>query len=41
MMEILRFAFQDGWHFVGVWVLIAVTGDSIADIVKALRKPEQ
>ena len=34
-MKLLEFIFQSGWHFVGTVVLIYITGDSVAAVVRA------
>jgi hypothetical protein len=37
-MEFVRFTFSSFWHFIGVAILIQVSGHAIAEIVKAIRQ---
>ena len=34
-MELMRFIFQDGWHFVGTVFLIYVAGEALEGIARA------
>ena len=34
MMDVLNFIFQDGWHFVGVVVLIYAIGEAVAGVFR-------
>lgn len=37
MLTILQFIFADLWHFLGTLLLIAVTGDVLVAVIRALR----
>lgn len=37
LMDFLHFTFDGFWHFVGVWMLIAIFFAGIAKVVGALR----
>ena len=39
-MEIVKFFFTNIWHFLGQVIVITLTLDGIADIVKAFRTPK-
>lgn len=36
-MDFLRFTFDGFWHFVGVWLLIAIVFTGTANVIKSLR----
>jgi uncharacterized membrane protein YdfJ with MMPL/SSD domain len=36
-MEILNFIFASFWHFIGVWVLLAVAGNIFVRTIAVLR----
>lgn len=37
LMDFLHFTFDGFWHFVGVWLLIAVVFGGAANVVQAFR----
>jgi hypothetical protein len=41
MLDVLKFIFDDGWHFSGIVVVLYMVLDGIADIVKASRKADK
>ena len=40
-MDILRMVLTEFWPFVAACVLIGMVGNSVADVVRAWRKPEE
>jgi len=39
-MTFLRWLFESFWHFLGVFLLIALCGEVVADVVRAARGPK-
>ena len=37
-MNFLEFTFQSIWHFIGIALLITITGNIIRDIIRTLKK---
>lgn len=37
MMDVLQFAFQGFWHFVGVGILVGLVGQTIVETARAIR----
>lgn len=36
MIEVLEFIFQDFWHFIGCWILIATISEGIGGFIHNL-----
>lgn len=39
MMVLLRFIFQDAWHFLGIWLLIVTLFVGAAVIIEEIKRP--
>jgi len=37
-MSFLEFTFQSIWHFIGVAILITITGNILGEIIRTLKK---